>query len=139
MLQKDHLQKSSARALDLTRRLVDQFGPRPAGSDASAKCAVALQETAEGFADRTWTETFTMHPGAFLGWIRVLVIVYAVSVACLWAGIPLAAALPVTAGLAVMVAQFFLYRETLDPFFPRKTGVNVFASIDRGRAPCTGP
>jgi aminopeptidase YwaD len=130
MLQQDRFQKSSARALALTRRLIDQFGPRPAGSEASTKCARAIQETADGFSDRAWTETFTVHPGAFLGWIRVLVVVYAIAVACLWAGIPLAAAVLVTAGLSVMVAEFFLYREALDPFFPRRTGVNVFASLD---------
>jgi hypothetical protein len=122
--------RSAARAVDLTRRLIERCGPRPAASDASADCAAALKAEAGGVADRAWTETFTAHPGAFLGWIRVLVVVYAASVACLWLGLPLVAAVLVTAGLAVMVAEFFFYQEALDPFFPRRTGTNVVATLE---------
>ena len=121
---------SAARALALTGRLIDQFGPRPAGSEASRSCAAALAAAIDDSADRAWVEPFPVHPGAFLGWIRVLVVIYAVSVASLWVGLPLVAAALVTAGLLIMVAEFFFYREALDPLFPTGTGANVLASVD---------
>ena len=121
---------AAERALALTDALIEQFGPRPAGSEGSRRCAEALCGAAEPTADRARVESFTVHPGAFLGWIRVLVVIYAASVAALWFANPLIAALLVTAGLVVMVAEFFLYREALDPFFPRATGWNVLASVD---------
>ncbi len=121
---------AAERALALTDALIEQFGPRPAGSEGSRRCAEALCGAAEPTADRARVESFTVHPGAFLGWIRVLVVIYAASVAALWFANPLVAALLVTAGLVVMVAEFFLYREALDPFFPRATGWNVLASVD---------
>ena len=130
MAQETHSTGSASRALELVRRLIGQFGPRPAGSDASRGCAAALKEEAAAFADRTSLETFPVHPGAFLGWIRVLVVIYVLSVAGLWLEIPLVSALLVTAGLAIMLFQFFLYRETLDRFYPRRTGTNVLATLE---------
>ena len=36
------------------------------------------------FADRVWSEDFAVHPGAFLGWIRLLVLIYIAGLALLW-------------------------------------------------------
>ncbi len=121
---------AARRVLDLTRRLIAACGPRPAGSDASRKCADALETEAKNFADRTATLDFTVHPGAFLGWIRVEVVLYALAVVCLWIGRPGLSALIVAAGLAIMTGQFFLYHEILDPLFPRRRGRNVWAEVE---------
>ena len=121
---------SASRALGLTRSLISRLGPRPAASPQTAACASALADHVGDSADHVRTETFTVHPGAFLGWIRVLVLVYAIAVAGLWMDLPLVAAVLVTVGLAVMVAEFFLYREALDPFFPRRTGTNLLATLE---------
>ena len=127
------VRQSATQALELTARLINNFGTRPAGSEASAGCAEAIRAEAHTFADRTRTETFPVHPGAFLGWLRVLVVVYAVSVAFLWLGLPLVSAILVTVGLAIMIGEFFLYREILDPLFPRRTGTNVLATLEPQR------
>lgn len=122
--------ESACCALDFTGWLIDSLGQRPAGSDASRAAADAFKEEAVQFAGRTWTEDFPVHPGAFLGWIRLMVIFYALSVVCLWIGLYLVAALLTSLGLAIMIGQFFLYHEVIDPFFPRRTGRNVLASIE---------
>lgn len=67
---------SAAAALRLTGRLIDAIGPRPSGSAASRQAADALQAEAASFADRSWSEDFPVHPGAFLGWIRLLALLY---------------------------------------------------------------
>jgi len=121
---------AAGRALDLTGRLIDQFGPRPAGSDKSRATADALKAEAALFADAAWSEDFPVQPGAFLGWIRILVLLYIISVVLLWFERYLPAALLVTLGLGIMVGQFFLYRELIDRFYPRRTGRNVLASIE---------
>lgn len=122
--------QSAARALELTGRLIEEIGPRPAGSRATAQCAASLDSHAESFADRTWTEQFAVNPGAFLGWIRVVVVIYAASVACLWFELAFPAAILVTIGILIMVAEFFLYCEALDPFYPRRVGTNAFAALE---------
>ena len=99
---------AAGRALDLTGRLINQFGPRPAGSDKSRETADALKAEAASFADAAWSEDFPVRPGAFLGWIRIMVVLYIMSVAFIWVGLYLPAALLVTLGLGIMVGQFFL-------------------------------
>jgi aminopeptidase YwaD len=117
-------------ALVHTGRLIEAIGPRPSASAASRQAADALRNEAAAFTDRAWTEDFTAHPGAFLGWIRILVLIYVAGLVVIWLGIYWPAALLATAGLAIMIAQFFFYKELLDPLFPRQTGRNVLASLE---------
>ena len=123
-------QAAAGRALRFTGHLINTFGPRPSGSTASRQTADALQKEAGNFADRVWNEDFTVHPAAFLGWIRLLVLIYIAGLVLLWLGFFWVAALLATAGLVVLIGQFFFYYELLDPFFPRQTGRNVLAVIE---------
>jgi aminopeptidase YwaD len=122
--------QAARRAMTLTGKLIELFDSRPSGSAVSRQTADALKQEAELFANRVWTEDFEVHPKAFLGWIRVLVVLYGTAVILLWFQIYWLAALLTTLGLIIMVAQFFLYRELLDRFFPKETGRNVLAAIE---------
>ena len=117
-------------ALRLAGRLIAAIGPRPSGSAASRQAADALHDEAASFADRAWREDFAVHPGAFLGWIRLLVLLYISGVALLWLELFWLAALLATLGIVILVGQFFFYRELLDPFYPRQVGRNVLASVE---------
>lgn len=116
-------------ALELTGRLIDRFGPRLAGSKACLECADTLLWEAGKSADKAQAEDFSVHPGAFLGFIRVLVVLYLISAPCLYFAAPLSAILT-SAGLAILVFGFFLYKEVLDPFYPAKKGRNVVATLE---------
>ncbi len=116
-------------ALDLTGRLIERFGPRLAGSKGCLDCADALLEEAGTSADKAYAEDFKVHPGAFLGFIRVLVALYVVSAPCLFFA-PWLSILLMSAGLAILVLGFFLYKEVLDPFYPARTGRNVTAVLE---------
>jgi aminopeptidase YwaD len=117
-------------ALQLASRLIDQFGPRPPGSRASRDCAEALAKEALSFTTAVETEEFTLSPGAFLAWIRLLVAAYAAALILFWLKLFAAAAVILVLGMALLVAQFFLYREVIDPFMRRRTGKNVSAVIE---------
>lgn len=117
-------------ALRLAGRLIDAIGPRPSGSAASRQTADALHDEAASFADRAWSEDFAVHPGAFLGWIRLLVLLYIAGVVLLWLEVFWLAALLATAGVVILAAEFFYYRELLDPLFPCQTGRNVLAVVE---------
>lgn len=87
---------AAQRALNLTGDLINACGPRPAGSDSASAAADALKYEAGQFADKSWSEDFEVHPGAFLGWIRLLVIFYTAGVAFLWLNLFLPGALLTT-------------------------------------------
>lgn len=121
-------------ALALTKRLIERYGPRLAGSEASRLCADELAREAGSVADSAAAADFAVRPGAFLGFIRLLVVLYALGVLALPFAASASASL-VGVGVAILVLEFFLYKEPLDPFFPRRVGRNVHAVLEpSGRA-----
>ena len=114
----------------LTEALITKFGPRKAGSQASRDCADALCNEMKQFADDAHTEDFNVHAGAFLGWVRILVTLYAAGTIFLWLNKPIISAALLLLGILIMVFQFFLYKHTIDFLYPRKGAKNVIASIE---------
>lgn len=117
------------RALDLTAAIIDEYGPRLTGSRACQAGAARLAAAATGVCDSTTTEPFKVHPGAFLGFIRILVVLYILSLPLLVL-LPWAAAAATSLGLAILVLEFFLYKEVIDPFYPAVEGLNVLGSLE---------
>lgn len=117
-------------ALERTVALIDRFGSRLVGSDACRHTADALHAELANYADKAVKESFWLHPGAFLGWIRILVVLYPVSLVFLWMDLPLISLLLTSAGILVMVLEFFLYKEIIDPIYPKVEGVNVYGTIE---------
>ncbi|MCG8454612.1 MAG: M28 family metallopeptidase [Spirochaetales bacterium] len=113
-----------------TAQLIHRFGPRPPASSESRETADALADEIRHDADSTRVEDFHAHPGAFLGWIRVLVLFYVAGVALFWMGYSTITAFLMVFSLFVLVGEFFLYWEVLDPFYPRRKGRNLEASLN---------
>jgi hypothetical protein len=89
-----------------------------------------LHQELETFADTATKEHFTLHKGAFLGWIRILVAFYLLGVVALWFSLPLVTAILILVGLLILVGQFFLYLPVIDRLYPKKTGCNVIGTIE---------
>ena len=125
---------AAKRTLELTRRIIGRTGPRLAGSESCKAGAALLAEAAAPVCDSVAAESFELHPGSFLGFIRVLVGIYVLSLPLL-AAAPWAAAALGSAGVAILVLGFFLYRKVLDPFYPRLEGRNLVGRLEpRGEA-----
>ncbi|MCF7833102.1 MAG: Zn-dependent exopeptidase M28, partial [Candidatus Marinimicrobia bacterium] len=115
---------------DYTQKLIDKFGPRKAGSKASRDCAEELYNEMKSFADEARVEEFTVRAGAFLGWIRILVLLYSAGTALLWLNKPGIASGLLFIGIVIMIFQFFLYKHAIDFLYPKKTGKNVIGSVE---------
>jgi hypothetical protein len=122
--------KMAKEALKLTKALVDKHGPRLVGSEACMNTAKDLQEELAKHCDSTQADRFILHPGAFLGWIRMMVVLYPIALGFLWFKLPLPAFLLGLLGIVAMVYEFFLYKELIDPFFAPATGVNIHGVIE---------
>ena len=80
-------------------------------------------------------EGFTVHPEALLGFIRILVSIYAIS-SLLLAILPWASAALTSFGVAILVHRVLPLQGLSDPFFPGLEGINVIGTIEpqgRGR------
>jgi hypothetical protein len=118
------------RVFNYTEKLIKKFGPRKAGSIASQDCADEIYNDMKHFADDARIEEFGVHAGAFLGWIRILVLFYVAGTVLLWLGMPWITAIILFTGILIMVFEFFLYKHSIDFLYPRKKGKNVIASVE---------
>ncbi len=113
-------------------KLVNEYGPRAPGSEEETEAGKDIQEELERFADSVDREKFTCHPKAFLGWIKITVPIYILSVVIyfflpeyVWVSIILSGL-----GLFLFFKQFLQYSEFLDPFFPEETSYNVVGRFE---------
>ena len=122
--------KMAKEAIRLTSLWIDKHGPRLVGSEACRNAAEDIKEELSNHCDFVASDRFSLHPGAFLGWIRLMVILYPIALVLLWVNLPLISFLLTTLGITAMCLEFLLYREVLDPFFPAVTGMNVHGVIE---------
>ena len=118
------------RVFTLTEALINKFGPRKAGYQASRDCADELHREMKSFADEAGIEKFDIHAGAFLGWIRILVTLYAAGTVFLWFSMPWITTILLFVGITIMVFQFFLYIHAIDFLYPKKMGKNVVGVVE---------
>ncbi len=122
-------EKAARSALDFTAGVIREFGPRLTGTDACKKAAARLAESAGTSCDSVRLESFVVHPGAFLGFIKVLVVFYITAAAGLLY-VPVFSAVLSSLGMVILVFGFLLYKPLLDPFYPKKEGLNVIGTLE---------
>lgn len=129
-MEKLQANRMAKRALGLVSDLIEKHGPRLSGSEACLETAEELASELRPLCDRTEVETFSLHPNAFLGWIKLMVIVYPVALLAFWFSITPLAILLAVGAILIMVFQFFLYKELIDPLYPKAEGRNVYGVIE---------
>lgn len=122
--------------VDGIRYVCENFKERAPGTHSERKAQKYLAGELEKWADKVEMEDFTLHPGAFMGWIPVAGVIGIISVLFFWltyknvvSGSVLAiiATIFVLLSLACLVIEFLMYREFVDFLFPKKTSRNVMA------------
>ena len=117
-------------SFDRVERLIATHGPRLAGTQACLDAGDALYDELRSFCSEAHKEDFVVRKGAFLGWIRLLVIAYVAGVVSMWFGLPWVAFGLAMTSIVVLVLQFFLYLPLLDWLYPKKTGRNVYGIVE---------
>jgi len=82
------------------------------------------------FCDQTSLDKFKINQGAFLGWIKILVLAYIVSLILLFYHLPLFSLLVSIGSLLILVLQFFFYLPIIDFLYPNKKATNVIGIIN---------
>jgi hypothetical protein len=119
---------------NLVQRVIDEIGPRPACSEAERKLGRLLVEEWKPVCDRVDTESFTCRPGAFLGVIRLSVVLWLASIVLYWF-YPFAAFVAAALSLGALVLELVRYREFIDFLFLPEKGENIVGTIHpRGEA-----
>lgn len=122
--------------IDGIRYVCSQFKERASGTHSERKAQAYLAGELEQWADDVQVENFSVHPHAFMGWIPVAGGIAILSVVFYWLsyfGLVHSAILAAVSFLLTvfavtcLIVEFLLYREFIDPLFPKKTSRNVMA------------
>lgn len=118
------------------KKVCSQIGPRESGEESERKAQAYMAESMKNVADTVEVEDFDLHPKAFMGWVLVDVVLMVISAVLLilsrFDAVPalstvfniIALVLSVLSA-AFAVGEFLLYRQMLDPFFPKRRTCNV--------------
>lgn len=118
------------------KKVCRDIGPRESGEEAERKAQAYVAESMARVADTVESESFTVHPKAFMAWVVIdgtlmLASVLLCLLALLHVYEPLqtvfsAAALVCTViSIVLIVTEFLLYKPFLDPIYPKRETCNV--------------
>lgn len=122
--------KLARKSLELTNRLIKEYGPRLAGSDACRQAAEALHADLVRCCDRANLEKFSMHPGSFLGFMYASSTLFIAATFLLLFDYGVAAAVAFTVAQLMAFTQFICYWKVFDPLYPKREGRNVYGVIE---------
>jgi hypothetical protein len=121
--------KIREKAFKQANSIIESYGPRLAGTQASIQTAQSLEKTMKSYCDQTSLDEFSIHKGAFLGWINLLVIAYLLSIILIWYNLYWVTLILSIFSILVLVLEFFFYLPVIDFLFPKKKAMNAIGFI----------
>lgn len=118
------------KVFEYTKSMIKTHGARLAGTKESIACSEEIAAILDTYADQVERQPFKVHKGAFLGWIRILVFFYIVSLGFIWFNIPYIAYILTGLSIILLILQFILYLPIIDIFYPRKPAQNVIGTLE---------
>jgi len=115
------------------RHVCETYKNRLPGTKSERDAQAYFKKELEGYSDEVMMQDFDVHPGAFMGWIPMAMVLVFAAMALFWlAGQNVALAiigaiLPVLA-LTLFLFQFLFYRSYVDFLFPKRVSRNVYAT-----------
>lgn len=122
--------KMTNQAMNFTKEVTTRWPSRLAGSDACQSCGHYLLEEINVFCDRAYRQSFEVHPGSFLGFMKISVIFYFLSLIALWTNFLLIGTALALIPIFITITHFFYYKEVIDFLYPKKTGHNIIGTIE---------
>ncbi|MFO7795036.1 MAG: M28 family metallopeptidase [Promethearchaeati archaeon] len=132
--------EDSAYLYDIIDKIIDQCGPRMPCSEREEKAAKIIRNELEKVCDETKIETFTCAPRAFLGFIKINVVMVFISFLLFLfqpkgygylIELVFSFLIFLLNGIAFIIIwnEFFNYREFIDPIFKKRQSQNVIGKI----------
>jgi hypothetical protein len=129
-------EEDSTYMYNFIERIITEVGPRIPCSQPEAQAAEIIKTELADTCDEVKIEPFTCHPRAFLGWIKVDILLIVASMVSYFFLLPLNAIAGailafIPALIAIIIAwfEFFNYDEFVDRFFKEKPSQNVVGTL----------
>ncbi|MFW9817996.1 MAG: M28 family metallopeptidase [Candidatus Thorarchaeota archaeon] len=125
---------------NLVNRIVKEVGPRMPCSAQEADGSKVIKAELEQTCDEVVIEPFTCNPKAFLGWIKIILIMTVASMLfyifmqlvsnSLLIVFSLISFILTCTSFLIMWEEFFNYNEFIDPIFRKKTSQNIIGNFE---------
>lgn len=126
----DEIKNMENNSFQRVDNLIEKFGPRLSGSQACLSTADELYKEFQQITDKSFTQDFKLHPGAFLGWVSLLARLYYITYPFFLMNLPIVSAIAMLFGDIIVIFEFFFYKEFTDFLYPEVTGRNVVGTIE---------
>ena len=121
--------------------IIKECGPRMPCSPQEAKSAELIKAEFEKICDSSHIEPFSCHPRAFIGYIKVMVVMLLISFICYFLTflqltlileqVLMGITFTLNLGAFLIIRnQFFKYREFIDPLFKKKPSQKINGVIE---------
>lgn len=107
------------------KKVCKEIGPRASGTENERKTQEHFKEEMKTCADDVQLEEFEMHKYAFMGWVVVDGISMLLALLFSFLKMPVVSLVLTVIALVCLFAEFLMYWEFLDPFFPKAISTNV--------------
>lgn len=119
--------------VDGIKYVCQTYKRRSPGSQSERDAQDYFKKELAKYSDEVYSEDFTIHPHAFMGFIFYSAIFSLIGIACYWLS-PLSSVLPVVGTVLTLLAvlmflfEYLFYGEFVDFLFPKRVSRNVFAT-----------
>lgn len=110
------------------RKVCREFGPRASGSEAESAVQAHFEQELKSCSTTTALEKFSVHPHAFMGWLVIDGIALILAIVFSLLNLPIVSLVLALISIVLLVGEFVMYKELLDPLFPKKTSCNAIGT-----------
>ena len=119
------LRESANYSVRTIKSICKNIGPRAPGSESEKKAQEFIKGELQSCCETVTIEEFPVHPNAFLGWVRICALLMSLSAIAFNFGFGLVALLLTLLAISLVIGEFVLYKQMLDPFYKKKISRNV--------------
>lgn len=120
------------------KKICKEIGPRPSGEENEQKAQNYVESLMSGIADEVKSESFDVHPRAFMSWVMIdgigMIIAAILMILSYLNVLPeantvfkIAAIVISVIAIILLLGEFLFYKEVIDFLFPKRTSSNVIA------------
>ncbi len=119
------LRESANYTVRTIKNICKNIGPRAPGSESEKKAQEFISDELKSCCETVTIEEFPVHPNAFLGWVRICALLMSLAAIAFNFGLGLVALALTLLAISIVIGEFVLYKQMLDPFYKKKISRNV--------------
>lgn len=119
-------------ALQFTSTIIDKHGPRISGSKSCLESSETIKDIFSKSCDSVYTDEYRLKPKAFMGFIKVMMVSYALQLLFVVFKIPIISGFFGLYALLVLIFEYIFYYQFTEilPIWEIKDGRNVWGVVD---------